>query len=227
MALASGADSPPRKRCNLALRFNASPMKARSLLLAALAVPALSLAATPALAQPAQGGLLDINTGLMIWTVIVFGVVLAVLYFLAYPHLLGAVEAREKRIEQLLADAEADREKAAALVREQEKSLEETRSRAQEILAESRTASEKAREEMLAETRQEQEQMMARVRRDIEQERERAVDHVRREAVDIALAAASRLIRKELDGEENRRLVEAYLDEVSGAGSQAASTVGV
>jgi len=202
-------------------------MKARSLLLATLALPGLSLAAIPAYAQPAQEGLLDINTGLMIWTVIVFALVLTALYFFAYPHLLGAVEAREKRIEQLLADAEADREKAAALLREQERNLEETRTQAQDILAESRTASEKAREEMLAETRQEQEQMMARIRRDIEQERDRAVDLIRREAVDLAIAAASRLIRKDLDSEQNRRLVERYLAEVAGADSAAASTVGV
>ena len=53
----------------------------------------------PAFAQ--EGGLLDINEGLMVWTILIFLLVLGILYKAAFPHILGAVEAREARIRQL------------------------------------------------------------------------------------------------------------------------------
>jgi F-type H+-transporting ATPase subunit b len=60
-------------------------------------------------------------------------------------------------------------------------------------------------------TRQEQEELLARARREIGAERERAVAELRREAVDLSLAAASRLIEKRLDGDTDRKLVLDFL----------------
>ncbi len=63
----------------------------------------------------------------------------------------------------------------------------------------------------MARAREEQEQLIDRAKREIEAERERAVAELRREAVDLSLAAASRLVEANLDDAANRRLVEDYL----------------
>lgn len=174
--------------------------------------------ATPLLAQE-DGGLLSINSGLMFWTVVIFLIVLALLAKFAYPPMLREVEAREARIRELRLEAERDREEAARLLAEQQAEMEKSRAHAQEVLADSRSAAETMREQLLSEARAEQEAMLARARRDIEQEREQAVGIVRREAVEVAMAAAEKVIGRNLSGEDNRRLVLGYIDELEGAGA--------
>src|SRR5690606_7833605 len=111
------------------------PTMPRSLRLSALMS---FLLASPAFAQ--EGGLLSVEPGLIIWTWIIFLIVLFVLYRAAYPKILGAVEAREQHIRELLASAARDREEAQALLEEQKRQLEEVRAQAQEMVAEGRAA---------------------------------------------------------------------------------------
>lgn len=175
-----------------------------------LALLLLAGLATPAVAQ--EGGLLSINSGLMVWTVLIFLIVLLLLYKYAYPPILGAVEAREAHIAQLLSAAQRDREEAQELLEEQRTRHEELRTQVQEMVAEGRTAGERMREEIIAEARREQQSMLERARREIDQETERALAELKGQAVDLAIAAASRLVAKDLDQEGNRRLVRDYLD---------------
>lgn len=181
----------------------------RSLRLAALL---LMLLATPAFA--AEGGLLDVNEGLIIWTILIFLIVLVVLYKAAFPMILGAVEAREAHIRELLAAAARDRQEAETLLADQRRETEEVRARVQELLAEGRGAGERLREDILAQARREQEDILLRTRRDIQGELDRALQQVREDAVDLAIAAASKVVEKNLDAEENRRLVREFLREV-------------
>jgi F-type H+-transporting ATPase subunit b len=174
--------------------------------------------ATPAVAQ--EGGLLDINEGLMFWTVLIFLLVLFFLYRFAYPHILGAVEAREARIAELLSAAQRDREEAQVLIEEQRARHEELRTQVQEMLAEGRTAGERVREEIISEARREQQSILERARREIEQETERALADLKAQAVDLAIAAASRLVEKDLDEEGNRRFVRDYLERLEVADSR-------
>ncbi|HET8657277.1 MAG TPA: F0F1 ATP synthase subunit B [Longimicrobiaceae bacterium] len=176
-----------------------------------LAVLMSLLLASPAVAQEGKPGLLTLNTGLMVWTIFIFLIVLFFLYRFAYPHILGAVEAREQHIRELLAAAKQDREEARALLEEQQKQMEEVRARAQELVAEGRTAGERLREEIVSQARREQEALMERTRRDIQAETERALAEVRSQAVEVAIAAAGKLIERNLDEDDNRRLVREYL----------------
>lgn len=162
-------------------------------------------------AHAAEGGLLSPEPGLIFWTIVTFVIVLVVLWRFAYPHILGAVEAREQRIEELRAEAEASRAAAAGLVTQRQQELDELRERAQEVIAEARTAAEHMREEIMAEARREQEALLARTAGEVKQQMERAMQTLRAEAVDVAIAAAEKVIHRNLDDAENRRLVEEYL----------------
>jgi F-type H+-transporting ATPase subunit b len=172
----------------------------------------MSLFVTAALMQePAARGPLSVEPGLMIWTVVVFVALLAILKKFAWPAVLGAVEARERALEEQLAEAERNRREAAELLARHEKLLAEGKASAHALLAEARAAAEKERALAMEKTRQEQEELLARARREIGAERDRAVAELRREAVDLSLAAASRLIEKRLDGETDRKLVLDFL----------------
>jgi F-type H+-transporting ATPase subunit b len=177
-----------------------------------LALAALVAGAGPALAEEGQAsGPLVVNGGLMIWTLVVFGLLFLVLRRFAWPALLGAVEAREKRLEEQLAEAERNRAESARLLEEHKKLLADGRSQASAMLADARTTAEKERALALEKTRQEQDELLERARREIAAERERAIVELRREAVDLSLAAASKLIGERLTSDTDRKLVESYL----------------
>lgn len=179
------------------------------------ATTALVFAATPLLAQEHAaeegGGLLSINPGLTIWTIVIFLIVLAILSRAAFPKILGAVEAREKHIEELTAAAERDRAEAAALAAENRKLVEDTRARVHGAVEEARQQAEKMHAAKMEEAARERQEMLERARRDIATEREVALDTVRRDAVTLAMAAAEKLVRRSLDTEDNRRLVRESL----------------
>ncbi len=181
-------------------------------------VPALLLiAAAPLAAQEehaASSSPLSVNLGLLIWTLLIFGIVVAVLYKFAWPNILGAVEKREAHIRELLEGAERDRAEAAQLATENRRLIEETRARTQDAINEARTQGEKMRAEVMETARREQQERLERARRDIATEREVALDSVKREAVELSIRAAEKLVRRSLDAEDNRRLVREFLGQV-------------
>ena len=153
----------------------------------------------------------SINTGLIFWTVLVFVVLLAVLWRLGWPTILKSVEERERRIQQQLDEAERARAESARLLEEHKRTIASARNEAQEMVAKARAVAEKERETLLAKAREEYEQLLVRARKDIAAEKEKAILELRREAVDLSIAAASKLVEAKLDTEANRRLVMEYL----------------
>jgi F-type H+-transporting ATPase subunit b len=164
-------------------------------------------AVTLAVQEEHASGPLTVDGGLMIWTVFIFVLLLAILRKFAWPAILGAVEARERALEQQLAEAERNRAEAAKLLEEHRRLLAEAKGQAHAIVVEARQLAEKERAVAMEKTKQEQEELLARARREIAAERDRAVAELRREAVDLSLAAASKLIEKRLDSETDRKLV--------------------
>jgi F-type H+-transporting ATPase subunit b len=167
----------------------------------------------PAAAQEGGGGAgpLTVDGGLVIWTLVVFGLLLYLLRRSAWPVLLAAVRERERRLEQQLAEAERNRAEAAALLEEHKKLLAGARSEAQEIINTAKLVAQKERDALLARARHEYDELLTRARKEIDGEKEKALLALRREAVDLTIAAASKLIEARLDTEANRRLVEEYL----------------
>jgi len=173
----------------------------------------LALAAVPAVSAQEEhaAGPLTVEGGLMVWTIVVFLLLLAILKRFAWPAILGAVQAREAALEQQLAEAERSRAEAAALLAEHKKLVADAKAQAHGIVLESRQLSERERAVALEKTKQEQDEMLARARREIVAERDRAVADLRREAVDLSLAAASKLVGERLGSESDRKVVLDYL----------------
>ncbi|MEO6445912.1 MAG: F0F1 ATP synthase subunit B [Gemmatimonadaceae bacterium] len=187
-------------------------------------ISALILTAAPSVASAAQEGgsvnLLSPSGGLMFWTLAIFIVILMVLSRFAFKPLLAAVEAREASLQQAIDSAANDRAEAMKLLDEQRLLLETARADAQRFIADGRATAEKLKASMLEETRTQQQDMLERARRDIENEKVRAVAELRREAVDLALAGASKLIARNLDDAGNRKLVEEFLATIPANGSR-------
>jgi F-type H+-transporting ATPase subunit b len=162
------------------------------------------------------GGLYDINTGLSVWTLIVFAILVAVLGKFAWGPILNMVEEREKGIQAKLDEAAALNADAAKLLEQHREQLADARRQASELIAEGRTAAERVRKEIEEKARAEGQAIVERARAEIERERDAAIDMLRKESVDLALAAASRLMQENLDQPKDRALVERFLGELGG-----------
>ncbi|MBI4499986.1 MAG: F0F1 ATP synthase subunit B [Gemmatimonadetes bacterium] len=153
----------------------------------------------------------EVNFGLFFWTWVVFILLLAVLYKFAFPAILKATEEREQRIKHQLAEAERMNAEARAMMEQHQRLLASAKEQAQALINEAKLVAQHEREALLQKARDEQDQILERAKREIEAERERAVAALRREAVDLSLAAASKLLQERLDDEANRKLVTQYL----------------
>jgi F-type H+-transporting ATPase subunit b len=162
-----------------------------------------------------SGGLMSLQVNLMFWTLVIFLLLFFILKKYAFPAVLSAVEEREKALAEAIESAKRDREAAARLLAEHQAQLEGARGEAQKFIAEARMIAEKMRAELLDKTRQEQQEMLDRARRDIAVERDKAVAQLRREAVELAISGASKVIEENLDSEKNRKLVEQFLSSLS------------
>jgi len=182
-----------------------------------LFVLGLVMLGTPLSAQEAEAarpGLLSLQSGLMAWTLIIFVLVFAILSKFAFGPITKAVADREQALLDAIAAAKKDRDDAAALLAEHRKKIEEARNEAQRFIAEGRAQAEKMKANMLEATHAQQAELMERARRDIDAEKTKAIDELRREAIDLALAGASKVIEKNLNDTQNHKLVESYLSSI-------------
>ena len=167
------------------------------------------------------GGLYDINTGLSVWTLIVFVSLLLILRKYAWGPIVDAVDSREKGIQTAIDGAAELNAEAAKLLEEHREQMADARRQASEILAEAKVASERVRKELEEKARTEAQGIVERALAEIERERDGALETLRRESVDLALAAASRLMQESFDQETDRQLVERYLNELVDGAAQA------
>jgi F-type H+-transporting ATPase subunit b len=175
------------------------------------------IAVLAVLAADQEGGGLgpfQVEFGLIFWTWVVFLVLLFVLWKFAWPAIVGATEEREKKIRDQLAQAETARADAQVALEESKRLAAEARASAQQLLTDARQTAEKERVLLLERAKREQDDMLDRARREIVAERDKAVAALRREAVDLSLAAAAKLVGQRMDNEADRRLVTEYLESV-------------
>lgn len=159
-------------------------------------------------------GPFQVEFGLIFWTWLVFLVLLFLLHKFAWPALVQATEEREATIRGQLAEAEKAHAEARTALEEGKRFAAESRASAQQMLSDARQVAEKERSALLERARKEQEELLERARRDILAEQDKALATLRREAVDLSLAAASKLIGVRMDSDIDRRLVTEYLDSV-------------
>jgi F-type H+-transporting ATPase subunit b len=154
------------------------------------------------------------NLGLMIWTLLLFGLTLYVLSKVALPRIGEALEKRANAIRESIDAAEKQRREADRLLQEYRERLKEAREQAEDIVARSRKAAEAAEAEATASGREKREELVAAARRDIEMETRRSLERIRKEVADLTVLATEKVTRKSLDDEDHKRLIEDALKEV-------------
>ncbi len=162
-----------------------------------------------------EGNLLDFpNVPAILWTWVTFFITLWALSKVAWPMLAKKMEEREVRILEGLKKAEEAERAAAGLLKRQEEVLQKAKEEAQAILAESRSSAAHMQAEAVTSAQKEIGAERDRARREIQLERTKALDDLRREAVDLTLQAAGKVLERELKGEDQRRLAAEVIGQV-------------
>jgi F-type H+-transporting ATPase subunit b len=167
-------------------------------------------------AEPAaEGGGLAIN---FFWILVASAnfIVFAIILYLAFGKQVSAMlAARRERIEQGLRDAEQAKRDRESAEQERLAALAEARREANDILARAQKVAQETRDADIAATRDELSRMRERATEEITAEKQRALAELRGEVADLALQAASRVVRETMTDQRQRRLVEEFLADPS------------
>ena len=174
---------------------------------------------TAAITPIANGSfLITPNVGIMIWTIVVFGISFYVLRKTVFPRIGEALDQRAKKVEGDLDAAEHTRAEADKILEEYRERLKEARTQAEEIVQRARQAAETHEHEAKDRGQEIIADATQRGERDIEVATKRALDDLRREVADLTVMATEKVTRKVLSGEDQRRLVEEALAEIDLSG---------
>ena len=172
------------------------------------------MAATIPLASSSGNFLVSPALGLMIWTLLAFGLTLFVLSRVALPRIGEALEKRANAIRDSIDAAEAQRAEADKLLGEYRERLKEAREQADDIVVRARKAAEAAEADAAASGRDKREELVAAARRDLELQTNRSLDRNPNEVADQTVLATQKVTSKTLDSEDHKRLIDDALKEV-------------
>lgn len=183
------------------------------LIVAVLALTALPLhAAEEAEALSPFAG----NLGNAIWTLAIFVIVVIVLGKFAWGPVLGLLQQREEFIHKALADAKRDRDDAEARLKEYAAKLQAAHAEAATIVEDARRDAERLREEIRQRAKSDADKAVANAERQIQLQTNSAMEQIRREAVDLSVMIASKIIQRNLSREDNERLIDDAIRQVEG-----------
>ena len=152
--------------------------------------------------------LIKVAPGLMIWTLICFGIVFLVLKRYAFGRIQQVIDERRERIRQSLHEAERARDEARKLLEEHRGLIAQAKTQAEEIVSEARRVSESQRERVREETEADRQRRLEETRRQIDAETQRALGQIRAEVAELTLVATAKVAGKVLDDDDHRRLIE-------------------
>jgi F-type H+-transporting ATPase subunit b len=159
--------------------------------------------------------MLDINPGLILWTIITFAIVLLILRLTAWKTLLGALTAREERIRISLEQAERAQQDAARLLEENKKQLAQAEEHSQRIVREGRDLGERLKSEILEKADAGARHMIDQAKEEIGREKEKALNQLRAEVADLAIGVAGKILDANLDPAKHRQLIDAAIKDLS------------
>ncbi|HEY6098714.1 MAG TPA: F0F1 ATP synthase subunit B [Anaeromyxobacter sp.] len=163
---------------------------------------------TPVLAA---GTITDLNPGLTLWTAITFLFLLVVLSRFAWGPIVKMLNDRERTIRDAIESAKKERAEAERLLAEQKGALVRAQREAAELARRNQQEVESLRQELTARARKEADDLIASARLQISEEVSKAKAELKAQVADLAIDAASRLVKANLDDKTQRKLVEEYI----------------
>lgn len=155
----------------------------------------------------------------LLWGAVSFVIVLVLLTKKVFPKIRDTIEKREQTIQNDLEEAERARTSAQTELDEYRRQLAEARSEANRIIEEARQQAEQVRKDLTVRAEKEADGIVARAQEQIAAERTRTVQELQTHIAELSIQLAEKVVGRSLDGEAQRELVDAYIEEVAGMGN--------
>jgi F-type H+-transporting ATPase subunit b len=164
------------------------------------------------LAAESSNDLIKVVPGLMIWTLIAFGITFFVLRKYAFGPIQKTIDERRDRIRNAVEEADNARNEARDLLEQNRAILAEARSESGKILADARKVADAQIQRAKDEAEVERQRRLEDTRKQIDAETVRAIDQIRGEVADLTLEATQRVVGKVLDSSDQRRLIDEAIE---------------
>ena len=161
--------------------------------------------------------MLEVHGGLLAWTVLTFVLLLVVLKKVAWGPILDALDARENEIKDALNAAKKAREEAERVSSDYEDSIRKAQAEAQQIISDAKTAGEKVKLDLETIANEKADEIIEKAKAQIDTERVRVISEIKTVAIEISLSAAAKVIEKNLDSDDNRKLINEALEGIGQA----------
>jgi F-type H+-transporting ATPase subunit b len=161
-----------------------------------------------------EPGLLSINYGLIVWTIITFILLLIVLGKFAWKPLLQALHAREQEITDSLNKAEEAKKDAERMIAENKIAMEKASAETAKLIAESRTVAEQLKNDIVAKANESARKMLDQAKDEIDREKEAAMVQLRNEVADLSISVAEKILDESLDNAKQRKMVDTVIDQI-------------
>jgi len=162
--------------------------------------------------------LLAISWDLGLWTAVVFVLLLIVLHKLAWKPWLQGIHRRETNIKEALTEAQRARSEAQQMRGELQKEMSSAQDKVRQLMDEARRDAQRAKDEMITEARKEIQSERERLQREIALARDQALQELWTQTAQLATLVSAKAIRRHLNIEDHRRLVDEAIAELRTVG---------
>lgn len=157
--------------------------------------------------------LLKASPGLMIWTLVIFGITLYILRKYVFGPVGAAIEKRRAEISQSIEEAERSRDEATALLDDYKTRLGEARKEADALREQGRKDGERQGADLVTQAQGQRDRVLADAEVQIDAQTRAAASGLRDDVVSLALLAAEKVSRKSLSDADHRKLIEEAIEE--------------
>jgi F-type H+-transporting ATPase subunit b len=158
--------------------------------------------------------MLEINPGLIVWTIISFIILVAILGKYAWKPIINALGEREDKIRNALEQADRARSEAAELLKKNEENMARAEVEFQRMLREGKEMAEKVKQEIVGKARQQAQQELDRATAEIQRNVDSARQQLRTEVADLAIQAAEKILDESLDAQKQKKVVDSFLSQL-------------
>lgn len=161
-----------------------------------------------------QEGLLRVEPGLLLWTIITFIVLLLILWKAAWKPLVEALDSRAEKVRGDIENADRSRQEAEKLLAQHKAMMDNAKNEAAKVIADSKTEAEKVKNDIITKAGADAKDLSDRARKEITLAKDKALAEIKAEVVTLSTEIAAKIINKNLNPNDQKALVEETLNKV-------------
>ena len=162
-----------------------------------------------------NGGLLDVNPGLMIWTVITFIILLLILKKVAWKPILSALDKRESDIREALAQAEKAKDDAKQILEQNQANLAKAEEESKKIVEQGRIYAQKLKDQMLKESKDQAQKLLSEASAEIDRKKDAAFGELKSQIAELVIQTTEKVLGETVDKNIHKKIADKYINEIT------------